>query len=390
MTDESARILLVVHDPLESATFANSLSNSGCEIISCREIEAAEALLTQVNTQILITDISFPPLYGVEGIKLIQRMKLRFPGVLVVGLTGKKDDHLNQLFKSAKGSKLFLKPVLPSQIHQYLVENETPQFHFSARPGRVRNILKLEDFLRSKSIGSLLQPIVGIRKDNNAQILGVESLARAQPNHALWNPEMLFDYADRMEKTFETDSICIEAALQEASGLSTQLRLFLNVRPHSIAQDNFSNHLTKVAKKYGFEPDQIIIELTEQQTIANLEDFHRALADLRSRGFGFALDDFGAGYANLERLQSLRPDFLKLSGVFSRNLDTDISKQVIVKSSTQMAHRLEIPAILENIENQQELDKAKALGIDFGQGYHFSQPKSAKSLKDIIPGFHRT
>ena len=74
--------------------------------------------------------------------------------------------------------------------------------------------------------------------------------------------------------------------------------------------------------------------------------------------------------------------------MFSRNLDTDISKQVIVRAATQMARRLAIPTILENVESAQELEKARALGIDFGQGYYFYQPKSAKSLKEMIPGFH--
>src|SRR5688572_8951371 len=98
MTHESGRILLVVHDPLESATLANLLCESGLEIITCREVEAAEALLPQIKAQFLITDLSFPPLFGAEGIKLIQHMRSRFPNVNTIGLAHKVDDQLDHLF----------------------------------------------------------------------------------------------------------------------------------------------------------------------------------------------------------------------------------------------------------------------------------------------------
>jgi EAL domain-containing protein (putative c-di-GMP-specific phosphodiesterase class I)/ActR/RegA family two-component response regulator len=381
MTDESARILLVAHNVAESAALANALSNSGFEIVTCREIEAAEALLLRMDVQVVITDLSFPPLFGVEGIKLIQHLKARFPNMMTIGLAHKSDSQLDQLFCAAKGSKLLAKPANAQEILNFIAPRP------ARVPGRVQHISRLEDFLKTRSIASLLQPIIGIRKDNDGQILGVESLARAQTNPGLWNPEMLFDYAERVEKTYETDLLCIESALAEASGLATNMRLFINVRPRSIARSHFAAELMTLTHKFGFKSEQIAIELTEQQTIANLEEFNRALTELRTLGFGFALDDFGAGYANLEWLQSLKPDYLKLSGVFSRNLDSDMSKQVIVRAATQMARRLSIPTILENVETAGELEKARAIGIDYAQGYYFFQPKSAKNLKELIPGF---
>lgn len=384
MSDESARILLVAHDVAESAALANALSNLGFEIVTCREIEAAEALLLRIEVQVVITDLSFPPLFGVEGIKLIQHLKARFPNMMTIGLTNRADSQLDQLFCSAKGSKLLAKPARAEEILSFMA------LHPAKVPGRVQHVSRLEDFLKTRSIASLLQPIVGIRKDNDHQILGVESLARAQTSPGLWNPEMLFDYAERVEKTYETDLLCIESALSEASGLSPKMRLFINVRPRSITRDDFAAQLTGLVAKFHFKPAQIAIELTEQQTIANLEQFNRSLKELRSVGFGFALDDFGAGYANLEWLQSLKPDFLKLSGVFSRGLDTDLSKQVIVRAATQMARRLAIPTILENVETAGELEKARAFGVDYAQGYYFFQPKSAKNLKELIPGFQPT
>ena len=377
------RILLVVFDAQELVKLSTILSETGAEIIACREAEAAQALLSQIKPQILISDLSFPPLYGGEGIKLVQHVKARIPNVVNIGLAHPSEEQLEQLFCRTKG-KLFTRPFASEALIDFILSIR------AAKPnavGKVHHISLLDDFLRSNSIDSVLQPIVGIRKDNDGQILGVESLARPRSSESLWNPEMLFDYADRKDKTYETDLICIRAALSEANNLSAGLRLFINVRPRSVTHDGFALRIAAMAKEYNFNAQQIIFELTEQQTIANLQEFNRSLQDVREQGFGLAIDDFGAGYANLEWLQCLKPDFLKLSGVFSNNLDKDASKQVIVRAATQMARRLDIPTILENIERAEELEKARALGIDFGQGYLFYEPKPAKELNAVITGF---
>ena len=101
---------------------------------------------------------------------------------------------------------------------------------------------------------------------------------------------------------------------------------------------------------------------------------------LRDRGFGIALDDYGVGFANLQLVQDLKPDYIKMSGYFCRDIHLDPFKQEIVRSTAQMADQLRIPTILENIETADELQEVQGLGVTYGQGYYFSKPASRASL----------
>ena len=79
-------------------------------------------------------------------------------------------------------------------------------------------------------------------------------------------------------------------------------------------------------------------------------------------------------------MQDLKPDYIKLSGVFCRDLEKDKTKQAIVKATTQMAKRLKIPTILEHVETKAELEMAHLLGVDNAQGYYFCYPQKSKVL----------
>ena len=140
---------------------------------------------------------------------------------------------------------------------------------------------------------------------------------------------------------------------------------------------DFARVVTDLVIAAGFQNDEIVFELTEQQTIVNPQAFAKTLGQLRDQGFKIALDDYGVGFANLRLVQDLRPEYLKLSGYFCRDVHKDPFKQLIVKSTGEMCHTLGIPVILENVETIDELEVVRSLQIDYGQGYHFARPAPA-------------
>jgi len=152
------------------------------------------------------------------------------------------------------------------------------------------------------------------------------------------------------------------------------------VTPRALTTPEFADTITDFAEAAMIPREQLVFELTEQQTILNPQAFADTLQTLRSRGFGIALDDYGVGFANLQLVQDLKPDYIKMSGYFCRNIHLDTFKQEIVRSTAQMADRLGIPTILENVETREELEEVQKLGITYGQGYFFSQPAPRQSL----------
>jgi EAL domain-containing protein (putative c-di-GMP-specific phosphodiesterase class I) len=274
------------------------------------------------------------------------------------------------------------KPIDLRRLRRYVHgENGPPP---SEGEGVVAEVDLLDDFLATGAISAVLQPIVeiapaGMTGSGPPFIAhGFESLARAPKTTPLKNPEILFAYASRKERLFETDHMCIKSALLEAKKLGLGgAKLFINSQPRSLTNPEFAPIVADLVAAAGFKNSDIVFELTEQQTIVNPQAFAKTLGKLRAQGFQCALDDYGVGFANLRLVQDLRPEYLKLSGYFCRDLHLDPFKQLIVRSTGDMCRLLGIPIILESVETAEELEVVRSLGIQFGQGYYFARPAPA-------------
>jgi EAL domain-containing protein (putative c-di-GMP-specific phosphodiesterase class I) len=278
------------------------------------------------------------------------------------------------------------KPIDLRRLRRFVHGEEGPTpAGIGAPDGRVMHVDLLDDFLAQRTLRSLLQPIVEVAGASSGPYVahGLESLARAPAGTPLRNPEILFAYASRKERLFETDALCIEAALLEARELHADFRgsrLFINTQPRSMTRPEFVRFVSDAVAKAGFQNSEVVFELTEQQTIVNPTAFARTLQELRAAGFAIALDDYGVGFANLRLVQDLRPDYVKISGHFGREIHLDSFKQHVVKSTAEMCSAVGIPTILECVETQEELEVVQRLGVTYAQGYLFAYPSNAEEL----------
>jgi EAL domain-containing protein (putative c-di-GMP-specific phosphodiesterase class I) len=216
------------------------------------------------------------------------------------------------------------------------------------------------------------------------EVFGVEGLARGPTNSVLGSPSFLLAYAARKELLFEADMICIQAALAEVCQLAGPVTTFLNVQPRSLTNPEFTTRLWDAVHSAGLQERSIVLELTEQQTIVNPRAFAATLHRLKESGFRIALDDFGEGSSNLNLFQDLRPDFLKISGTFCRGLAHDPFKQIIVRSTAEMAYRAGTATIMEAVETSEDAQALQSLGIDYAQGYFFLKPLPGRELAQAL------
>lgn len=372
------RVLLLDDEPAVLSVLADYLVAPGIEIITCREIEAAEALLEHHRFDVVVTDLRVSELGGLEGIRLIRYVSTHFPETTVLAMSGYVNDDVHALGRAVGAVAVLEKPIDLRRLRRYVHgENGLPP---AEGEGTVAEVDLLDDFLATGAITSVLQPIVEIAPGGPPFVAhAVESLARAPRTTPLRNPEILFAYASKKERLFETDLLCIKAALAEAQKLKRGgARLFINTQPRSLTRPEFAPMVVDLVAAAGFRNDEIVFELTEQQTIVNPKAFANTLGKLRAQGFQCALDDYGVGFANLRLVQDLRPEYLKLSGYFCRDIHLDPFKQLIVRSTGDMCRVLGIPVILESVETAEELEVVRSLGITYGQGYYFARPAPAK------------
>jgi EAL domain-containing protein (putative c-di-GMP-specific phosphodiesterase class I) len=378
------RVLLLDDEPLVLDTLVLCLAAPGIHLTACREIEAAEALLASFRFDVLVTDLTLSRLGGLEGMRLIRFVATHFPDTTVYVLSAHVDQEVRALAAVLGASLVLEKPAGLGELRQLLLQHREQAglaFPLPAEDGPVDRVDPLEDFLAAGSLRALLQPVVRLEKSGApAALFGVESLARGPGSLLLGDPALLFAYAARKELLFEVDMICVRAAFAEVRKLGLQAIAFLNVQPRSMTNPEFAARLGEAVAAAALEPEGIVLELNEQQSIVNPRAFAATLAALRQLGFRVALDDFGEGSSNLNLFKDLRPDFLKISGTFSKGLARDPLRQIIVRSTAEMAARAGTTTIMEAVETAEDAALLPELGIHLAQGFHFSEPLPAQDL----------
>jgi len=380
------RVLILDDDPVVVDMLALRLRMPGLHLTTCLEIEAAEALLSTFRYDVVVTDLSVSNLGGLEGMRLIRFVTTNFPDTTIFVLSGFVDDTVRSLCNMLGVAAVLEKPEGLSQLKDLLLERRAALAGTASEAApEVQQVEMLEAFLSRKPIQSVLQPVVRLQHGTTSfEVFGVEGLARSQQSSLLGNPTFLLAYAARKEMLFEADMICVRAALAEVQQLGQPLTTFLNIQPRSLTNPELIDSLCEAVDTAGLEEGDIVLELTEQQTIVNPRAFASTLQRLRDRGFRIALDDFGEGSSNLNLFQTLHPDFLKISGTFCHNLAHDRFKQIIVQSTAEMAARAGTATVMEAVETADDADMLRSLGIDFAQGFFFLEPLSGAELSRVL------
>ena len=234
---------------------------------------------------------------------------------------------------------------------------------------RSRKVADLKSTLREGAVYIVYHPIV---VTETREVYGYEALARGQIR-GLRSPEVLFGVAEEANLIWELSRLCRKRAIE---GIDENLKpnelLFLNIDPHDFRDPTF-RYLD--LDELGVEhPERIVLEITERTAITDYPTFQGYLEEFRARGFRFAVDDAGSGYAGLGSIANLAPDFIKLDISLISSIDTNFMKQNLVDTMVSFANDHGIQVIAEGVEREEEYETVKALGVHLTQGFLFHNP----------------
>jgi EAL domain-containing protein (putative c-di-GMP-specific phosphodiesterase class I)/GGDEF domain-containing protein len=229
---------------------------------------------------------------------------------------------------------------------------------------RGRRVADLRSSLRDRGVYVDYHPIV---VTETREIFGYEALARGVMR-SLRSPEVMFDVAAEADLIWELSRLCRSRAIE---GIETRLQpnelLFLNVDPHDFSDPAFNENEVKY-------PERVVIEITERTAIKDYPKFRERLKIFRERGFRFAVDDAGSGYAGLGSIANLEPDFIKLDISLINGIDTNFIKQNLVETMVKFANDHGAKVIAEGVERSEEFESVKALGVHLVQGFFLHRP----------------
>jgi diguanylate cyclase (GGDEF)-like protein len=219
---------------------------------------------------------------------------------------------------------------------------------------------------------SAYQPIVAA---DGRRVFGYEALVRGPVASALASPLQLLRAARQADLEWELDRGCLRAAFAHGARLPAGTHLCVNVLPSTLYDRDFvSTGLAGLVAGAGLTPDRVIVEVTEQSVISNLGRFREALAPLRSAGIKIALDDVGVANANLEQVNAIVPDYLKLDRIIVTGVATLPPRLELIRSLVSLARSIGAKVVAEGVERREDWTHLCDAGVDYLQGYYFARP----------------
>ncbi len=222
------------------------------------------------------------------------------------------------------------------------------------------------------------QPIVSLR--DNGGPARYEILIRMIDEAGKSNSSAAFiPAAERYQMMSAIDRWVIRTTLDQLGVADNTVevnltRFGINLSAQSLADDDLCDYIETCISESGISPDSLCFEITETTVVRNLERARRFIRRLRKLGCMVALDDFGTGYCSFAYLKDLPVHYVKIDGVFVRDVLLNPLSEAIVTSMVEIAKVMNALTIAEHVENELIFRQIKNLGIDFAQGFAVGQP----------------
>ena len=260
----------------------------------------------------------------------------------------------------------------PGRMVERAFEEALGQASHQRRADELLVLERLQDVLLRERVVTAYQPILRMKEST---ILGFEALSRGPRGSGLDTADALFGAAAKNGLDVELDRLCRRRALLSSGRIPSNAKIFVNTLPATMRDPQFRGQaLIDFLDRAQVAPDRIVIEITEHLVIENYLMFREELAYFRDLGMAFAVDDVGAGYSGLESIAKLKPSYLKIDKALVRDVHANVVNRAMVKAIIALGHGIGALVIAEGIQTEEETQVLRAMGVDFGQGYHLARP----------------
>lgn len=175
----------------------------------------------------------------------------------------------------------------------------------------------------------------------------------------------------------------VRADVPRFAGLPGDFSLSLNLSADDLHTIATVEALQQLQRAFKPGAQNIVVEVTER-SLVDAEQARSVIEPLRTLGIAVAIDDFGTGYCSLSYLANLQVDFIKIDRIFVQSLGTDSPTSAVASHIIDMARDLSIPTVAEGIETPEQAAILNRLGVDFGQGWHYSPPVTLEELLERV------
>lgn len=233
---------------------------------------------------------------------------------------------------------------------------------------------RVNSALRNDGFEVFLQ---GVHRIEDRSVHHWEALVR-MPDQSqtgkFFSPDLFIGHAERSGKILELDRWMVRNCIQILRSRPRLEPIAVNVSGITLSDPSFPLFVAEQLALAEVEGHRLHLELTETAALSDIQTAKTAVRALQDLGCSVCLDDFGAGFASLAYLKHIEASYLKIDGMFIKNLNSDHENQVLLRAIVDIAKHSGRLTVAEWVETEELLERVRSFGIDLAQGWLFSKP----------------
>ena len=275
--------------------------------------------------------------------------------------------------KVLESAKLGIRELIKTKENFIIANNLSKQKQEKAQKN-IEIITMVKKAINDFKIISHFQPIIN---NKTQQIEKYESLVRlVNEDGKLLAPFFFLDAAKRGKYYSDITNIVLQNSFSALA--TTDMDISINLSALDIERKLTRKKVFELLEQHKHYTSRIVIELLEDESIKDFKTITTFINDVKKYGVKIAIDDFGAGYSNFERLLDYQPDILKIDACLIKDIQTNSYSLSVVKTIVAFAKEQDIITVAEYVENEAIFNIVKELGVDYSQGYYFGKPDELK------------
>ncbi len=377
MTRSPNRVLIVDDDPRICRIIKRVANKLGVESFTIDDSALFESAYLEYEPNIILMDLQMPKLDGIELLRKLAGQNSSSAIVLVSGMDKSVLETTEDLGKSLglNMAGVLVKPIDIDKLNEILETQFDPIKQLGARAVEVTTD-ELINAIERNELVVYYQPQIHLP---SGKVIGAEALVRWQhPEHGLLFPDSFIPLAEKSNEVISSLTYAVlETALQDdmvCKENGFELNLSINLSAKLLSDLNFPDRVEELLNTYGFNPNRLLLEVTESGAMEDPTLTMDILTRLRLKNIRLSLDDFGTGFSSLVQLYRMPFTEIKVDKSFVMKAMTDEEAAAIVRITIDLGHSLGLEVVAEGIEDHETYEWLKELGCDIGQGYFINRP----------------
>src|SRR5262245_41612906 len=266
------------------------------------------------------------------------------------------------------------------RVHVYSTRDEV----LARERGEIQWLQRLQRALKENEFELYVQPIIAVGGRTQSGPAAEVLLRMRDDSGKSILPASFLGSAERYQLMSHIDRWVVQTTLSAIAGGAPHLpngrTCSINLSGQTLNDEDFLEFVVDVLDHTGVDPEKICFEVREAAVVSQLDHAQRFIDVLHGIGCRFALDDFGSGIGSFANLKHLSLDYLKIDGMYTRDLENDGVNREMVAAMVKLAQTLDFQVVAEQVEDQGSFEALRSLGVDFVQGYVVDRPRPLQAV----------